>query len=170
VTKRHIHYEAAFEDFIRSRRVPYVAVDEARRALFAEANLKSLDFIVYAPSGPNLLVDVKGRQFPGAGGRSRRYWENWSTDDDVQSLSRWQTIFGREFRSLMVFVYWLTDEGCRKRFESLYRFRGIDYAMMGIWLDDYRGLARVRSPKWQTVYVPTRAFRQALRPMQWYLR
>ena len=31
MTKRHIHYEAAFEDFIRSRRVPYVAVDEARR-------------------------------------------------------------------------------------------------------------------------------------------
>ena len=41
--------------------MPYVAVDEAKRALFSTAKLKSFDFVVYSKTGPNLLVDVKGR-------------------------------------------------------------------------------------------------------------
>ena len=41
---------------------PYVAVDEAKKALFANAQLKSFDFVVYSKNGPNLLVDVKGRK------------------------------------------------------------------------------------------------------------
>jgi len=35
MTKRNNHYEAAFEDYLRSQGVPYVLVDEARRAIFA---------------------------------------------------------------------------------------------------------------------------------------
>ncbi len=59
---RSIHYEAAFEAFLRDRRVPYVAVDEAKKALFADARLKSFDFVVYSKNASNLLVDVKGRR------------------------------------------------------------------------------------------------------------
>src|SRR6476661_1686626 len=59
---RNIHYEAAFEAFLRDRGIPCVAVDEAKKALFANARLKSFDFVVYSKSGPNLLIDVKGRQ------------------------------------------------------------------------------------------------------------
>ena len=58
---RTVHYEAAFEAFLRQKGVPYVAVDEAKKALFANAKLKSFDFVVYSKNGPNLLVDVKGR-------------------------------------------------------------------------------------------------------------
>ena len=65
---RSIHYEAAFEAFLRDRGIPYVAVDEAKKALFADARLKSFDFVVYSKNGPNLLVDVKGRQLCGKGG------------------------------------------------------------------------------------------------------
>jgi hypothetical protein len=44
---RDNHYEAAFEEFLRSRGVPYVAVDEAKRSLMSDgASIKSLDFIV----------------------------------------------------------------------------------------------------------------------------
>lgn len=57
---RSNHYDAAFEEFLRARCVPYVAVDEKRRALLADSSIKSFDFIVEA-DGPNLLVDVKGR-------------------------------------------------------------------------------------------------------------
>jgi hypothetical protein len=167
VTKRHIHYEAAFEDYLRSRRLPYVAVDETRRALFAEAKLKSLDFIVYAPCGPNLLVDVKGRRFPGSGGRR---WENWSTADDVQSLGQWQDVFGHGFRSLLVFVYWLVDGAPAEGFETVHRFRDNVYGLVGIWLDQYRRRARVRSPKWRTVSVPARDFQQAIAPLAWFLK
>jgi len=34
---RNIHYEAAFEAFLRERGIPYVAVDEAKKALFSTA-------------------------------------------------------------------------------------------------------------------------------------
>ena len=55
-------YEAAFEAMLRARGIPYVPIDEAKRALFSSAKLKSFDFVVYSKTGPNLLVDVKGRQ------------------------------------------------------------------------------------------------------------
>ena len=61
---RNIHYEAAFEDYLRAKGWPYIAVDEAKKAIFAGGAIKSFDFLVYSASGPNLLVDVKGRKFP----------------------------------------------------------------------------------------------------------
>ena len=64
MAKRDNHYEAAFEAYLRDRRLPYVAVDEGRRALAADGSLKSLDFIVSPPGARSWLVDVKGRRFP----------------------------------------------------------------------------------------------------------
>ena len=61
MTRRHIHYEAAFEDYLRSRGVPYVPVDEAKRAIFAGDKLKSFDFLVYPGGQRHWIVDVKGR-------------------------------------------------------------------------------------------------------------
>jgi len=46
MANRDNYYEAAFEEFLRARRLPYIAVDEARRSLIAGGSLKSLDFIV----------------------------------------------------------------------------------------------------------------------------
>ena len=51
---RSVHYEAAFEAFLRDRGIPYVAVDEAKKALFANAKLKSFDFVVYSKNGQQL--------------------------------------------------------------------------------------------------------------------
>lgn len=58
---RHNHYELAFEAYLRQRRQPYVAVNEQKRALMADEDLKSLDFIVSVPGRQNLLIDIKGR-------------------------------------------------------------------------------------------------------------
>ena len=77
------HYDAAFEGFLRSRRIPYVAVDEQRRALLEEQSLKSMDFIVYSRQQRNLLIDVKGRRFPSGGTESGHKWENWATAEDL---------------------------------------------------------------------------------------
>jgi hypothetical protein len=47
MANRDNHYEAAFEEYLRARGIPYVAVDEARRSLMADGeSIKSLDFIV----------------------------------------------------------------------------------------------------------------------------
>ena len=52
MVKRNNHYEAAFEAYLRACRVPYVAVDEAKRSLLAGGDsVKSLDFIVTGLNG-----------------------------------------------------------------------------------------------------------------------
>jgi hypothetical protein len=75
MANRDNHYEAAFEEYLRERGVPYVAVDEARRSVLSGGgSLKSLDFIVSAPEAM-WLVDVKGRRFP-SGDEQKQYWKN----------------------------------------------------------------------------------------------
>jgi hypothetical protein len=58
MAKRHNHYEAAFEAYLRARRVPYVAVDEQRRSRLGDGTLKNVDFLVSPADGATLLVDV----------------------------------------------------------------------------------------------------------------
>ena len=87
MARRHSHYEAAFEEYLRYRCVPYVAVDEAKRSLLANGeSIKSLDFIVSSPGAITWLVDVKGRRFPSGEDQNRQYWKNWSTCDDLRSM------------------------------------------------------------------------------------
>ena len=100
---RSNHYEAAFEAYIRSLRVPCVAIDEARRAIFGENGVKNPDFLLYPRFATNLVVEVKGKR--GKNARGRRDWENWVTTDDLDGLVRWQSMFGPGFRSILAFVY-----------------------------------------------------------------
>jgi len=102
---RTIHYEAAFEGFLRHRRIPYVAVDEAKKALFANAKLKSFDFVVYPPEKPRLLIDVKGRSLRNRAKRSG--FETWATEADVSDLLQWEQVFGEGFSAVFAFVYWI---------------------------------------------------------------
>ena len=84
MANRDNHYEAAFEEYLRSRGVPYVAVDEAKRSVLSDGgSIKSLDFIVSTPGPLTWLVDVKGRRFP-SGDIQKQYWKNWSTRDDLR--------------------------------------------------------------------------------------
>src|SRR3974377_2257518 len=124
MANRDNHYEAAFEEFLRSRGVPYVAVDEAKRSLLSDGrSIKSLDFIVSGgvdvsqgvsddgSSGDaastraiTWLVDVKGRRFP-SGDVQKQYWKNWSTRDDLRSLAQWEGLFGPSLCGPFVFAY-----------------------------------------------------------------
>ena len=56
MARRHIHYEAAFEDYLRSRGLAYGAVDESRKAIFAVARVRSLDFRVLHNGGSTRRV------------------------------------------------------------------------------------------------------------------
>ncbi len=163
MTDRSNHYEAAFEARLRSWGVPYVAVDEARRALWAGQSLKSLDFIVSTPWGRNFLVDVKGRRFPGSGGR---YWKNWSFAQDLNSLESWERLFGSGFEALLVFAYWVRGERLPVPAESLFEHRGRRYGFVAMRLPEYRLHMRMISPRWGTVEVPPRRFRQLAQPLE----
>jgi len=161
---RNIHYEAAFEDYLRAKGWPYVAVDETKKAIFAGASVKSFDFLVYSQSGPNLLVDVKGRKFPdGVTGRRRgasRAWENWITRQDADGLAEWEKVFGRDFAAVLVFAYWLQGPPSRAPFEDVHLFRRNHYAFVGVPLADYLAAAHPRSTRWETLAVPSAAFQR----------
>ncbi len=179
MAQRRFHYEQAFEHYLRANRVPYVAVDEAKKALMpvaakkhaaksigTVASLKSFDFVVYAPHG-NLLVDVKGRMFgsgKAATSTSNRRYESWVTHDDVDSLTQWQKLFGPDFTAVFVFAYCLRQQPPDALFDEVFAFGDKWYALRETRFDDYVQHMVKRSGSWQTVHVPTQAFARISRP------
>lgn len=162
---RTIHYEAAFEAFLRDKGIPCVVVDEAKRALFASAKLKSFDFVVYSPKGPNLLVDVKGRQVRNRSSRSG--FETWATEQDVNDLAQWEQVFGDGYKAVFTFVYWIDPPLTAE--SGMFEFKGRWYYMLGIELAEYRNHMRRRSAKWETVALPVDDFRSLARPIDSWL-
>ena len=98
MAQRRLHYDAAFEHYLRSNQLPYVAVDEAKKALAGPRKLKSFDFVVYGSSKGNLLVDVKGRKHSG---RPNRQLDSWATEADITDMLRWEQVFGSGFRGVL---------------------------------------------------------------------
>ena len=166
MTRRHIHYEAAFEDYLRSRGIPYVPVDEQKKVIFSGARIKSFDFLLYRPGEATWLVDVKGRKFPYDTAANKRTWENWVTHDDLTGLQQWEAAFGDGFCAMFVFAYWLTGEPVPELACHVHPFRDEHYAFLCISLADYKTHARRRSTAWDTLTVPAADFRRLARPIQ----
>jgi len=182
MAQRRFHYEQAFEHYLRSNELPYVAVDEARKALAGKATrsgldaLKSFDFVVYGPRH-NQLIDVKGRKVR-VGGKDRSRadcaarpslrsgtnplqigrLETWVTQDDVDSLTEWERLFGDGFRAYFVFLYWCEAQPPDALFQEIFEFRERWYALRAVRLDRYVAHMQPRSAKWHTVSVPSRDF------------
>lgn len=165
MTQRHIHYEAAFEDYVRSRGWPYIPVNEQKKAIFSGARIKSFDFLLYRPGGTAWLVDIKGRKFPYDSKHGKRYWENWVTREDLKSLDQWEGVFGEGFLPVFVFVYWLVDGASAQLPTDIHLFRNQQYTLGWIPSKDYAAHARPRSESWNTVSVPAKTFRKLFQPL-----
>ncbi len=166
---RNVHYEAAFEAYLRQRGIPYVAVDEAKKALFYNARLKSFDFVVYSKQGPNLLVDVKGRQLRSKAGRAVSV-QTWTTEQDVVDLLQWQQVFGDDFSAILVFVYWIDPPVLGEASGAgIFEHRDRWYQMMAVELREYREHMRRRSVKWETVALSSADFKSLARPIESWL-
>jgi hypothetical protein len=168
MAKRSNHYEAAFEARVREAWVACVAIDEARRPLTDAGDVKNPDFLLYPGRGPNLVVEVKGKL--GKNALGRRPWENWVTTDDLESLSRWQAMFGPGFRAVIAFAY----AERRPEFglppgEGGFEFRGRVYRFWAIAHDDYIEHLRSRGPAWKAVAMARREFRRRVRPLTEWL-
>lgn len=162
----HFHYEEAFEDYLRSVGRPFVAVDDAKKAVFSGAQIKSFDFLVYSERQSNWLVDVKGRKLTIDRDGGRGHLENWTTRQDVVGLQQWARVFGEGFAGLIVFVYWVTHpEHGHPEVGQSHTFRGRRYLLAATPVDAYAAALRDRSRKWQTVSVPARQFRDLVRPV-----
>lgn len=175
MAQRRFHYEQAFEHYLRANRIPYVAVDEAKKSLLPATatgdtiipiKLKSFDFVVYA-ADRNLLVDVKGRMFGSVTAKtslSNRRLESWVTLDDVDSLHRWQELFGSDFEATFVFAYCLRQQPPDALFEECFSHNGKWYALREAPLAEYREQMVTRSERWKTVHLPSGAFARISRP------
>ena len=174
MANRRFHYDRAFEHYLRANAIPYVAVDEAKRALApgsetpgqltgTKTKLKSFDFVVYSNSGCNLLVDVKGRKHSGKTGRS---FQNWVTNDDVKCLRKWQGIFGDDFDPAFAFLFWCDAQPPDALFHEVFEYNERWYAVLAVRLADYAEHMRPRSAKWDTVSIPARAFDQVSLPLK----
>src|SRR5690242_2145889 len=163
---RSNHYEAAFEAFLQWHRISYVAVDETRRSMLGDLRVKNLDFIVHGDMGSRLLIDVKGRRFPGGtADKPRRVWECWCARDDIDGLEQWEDLFGADYRGLLVFTYGLSPAvELPEDTLDLWTWRGRRYLFRAVPVRDYRRHMRVRSPKWGTVHLPRAAFRELVQP------
>jgi len=169
---RSNHYEAAFEAYLRARGVGFVAVDEAKRSLLGDVDVKSLDFIVVGPDTAKLVVDVKGRKFPGGkADHPRKVWQNWTEAEDVDGLGRWATHFGPEFRGVLAFVYLIVPPfALVESTPDLFVHREKTYLMRAVAAEDYSKVMRPRSQRWETVHLSTADFRRLVRPFSEFLK
>ena len=189
MAQRHHHYERAFEGFLRARRIPYVAVDEARKSLVPDAMnvatsadatpaLKSFDFVIYGIESSlsglghlgltgNLLVDIKGRRVSSSArkGLATGRLESWATLDDIDSLAHWERLFGEGFQAAFVFVYACDAHPPDALFQEVSEARGTGYALRAVTPSANRAAMKTRSPKWRTVDIPRRVFEQISTPL-----
>jgi hypothetical protein len=166
VMDRTNHYERAFEAYLQWHGLGYIAVDETRRALLGDTPLKSVDFVVFGPGDSRLIVDVKGRRFPGGKpARPRRVWECWSTQDDVDSLGRWAELSGPGYRGVFVFAY-LLDPALQvpEDTDDQWTWQGRRYLLRAVGAADYQRHMRIRSPRWGTVWLRAQSFRELVKP------
>jgi len=162
MAQRRFHYDAAFEHYLRAKQIPYVAVDEARKAFRGQVKLKNFDFVVYGSRGMNYLVDVKGRKHSG---RSRKALDNWVTADDVDCLKQWEQVFGKGFKAAFVFLYWCEIQPPDALFIETFAYRDRWYSVLAAPVEDYEKHMTERSPKWKTVSVPAEAYGRISRPL-----
>ena len=73
-------FRETVERYLRDQGVPYINVDEAKKALFAGAKLRSFHFVVYRPDSLNWLL-----------------WAAQLRKESRQDLVEWQKIFGDGF-------------------------------------------------------------------------
>lgn len=177
MAQRRHQYERAFEAYLRSRRIPYVAVNEARKAIVppgvpfrvktdaGQEALKSFDFVVYG-SSTNLLIEIKGRRLAAPSGRAgaTARLESWVTLDDVESLGRWQELFGFGFEACFVFVYRCEQQPPDGLFQEVFEHAGSWYMLRAVLLPQYVQAMRTRSPRWRTVNLTSGDFERLSQP------
>lgn len=72
------------ELWLRHGGIPYVNVDDAKKALFAGAKLRSFHFVAYRPQGPHWLI-----------------WAGTITPETRADMIQWEQIFGEGFKAVL---------------------------------------------------------------------
>jgi hypothetical protein len=156
------HYELAFEHWLIDNKIPYIPVDEHKRAEFARSRIKCFDFLLYSTKGQIVMVEVKGRTFKGTSLANLTSLECWVTADDIDGLTNWQNLFGRDCRAVFVFAYKIEAIDVDLDGRETFDFDSNRYLFLCVSFDDYRRFMKLRSSKWRTVTLPADKFRQSI--------
>ncbi|MGH9922512.1 MAG: HYExAFE family protein [Nitrososphaerales archaeon] len=175
MTKRrgsYSEYENMFEALLREKQLPYIAINEAKRAVVNNKRIKSFDFIVSSKNGV-FLIDIKGKQFPyGKGLRETDYWENWIHDDDLDGLELWERIFrSNTAKGLLVFPYKIKFEKHINEFRCKFKFKNYWYGLVAVTPKEYRNNSKIRSSKGQVhaIYISRKLFPKVARPLDYFI-
>ncbi len=164
------HYARAFQSWLDENKVKYIAVDQSKRVAFAANRIKSFDFLLYPNSETAVLTELKGRKFKGDSLAGLKNLQNWVTADDVKGLMSWEKIFdGTIANAVFVFTYMLEKIDVDSDGEEIYDFADNRYVFLAIELDDYRKNMMVRSPRWKTVYIPAKKFKNTAKSLRQFL-
>lgn len=164
MSPRRTHYEMAFERYLDQRATPYVAVEDVRHVSSGRLGTKAFDYIVYPPGERAYLVEVKGRKSRLGRDATECRHKSWVSRADVDGLREWQRLFGPQFGTAFVFVYWLAGWP-RDAYPDGLTFVGRRYAFFVVDVPAYAAHQKPLSSRWQTVSVPVGVFRSISRPL-----
>lgn len=139
-------------------------VNESHRTMHQDRTLKSPDFIVAAPDGGFLLIEVKGRLLPRPGTTK----QSWVTRDDIASMLTWEEKFTPS-RALLAFVYQLADDAMMGQFTDHFIHRDRAYGCLTIRAGEYAERMRQRSPRWQTVHLLKADYEKIAHPLSYWI-
>ena len=165
MVSRGTEYENVFQAWLDDNFLKNIAIDQCKRKIFARNNIKSFDFLVYPKSEDFaisiVLAEVKGRKFTGTTLAGKRSFQSWVTMDDVRGLVSWQDIFACQnpCQAAFVFVYKFDQIDVESDGQDVYQYGDDNYLIYVVELANYQDRMKVRSPKWQTVYLPAKDFR-----------
>jgi hypothetical protein len=99
----HQDYVRRIEALLKDIGTPYVAVDDAKKAVFTGAKIDSFDLLIYVPQGDHLLATVlpPSRRVP--------------TKRQRDTLLQWRKVFGSGFSGAFIHA---TDEPTVQRLEG----------------------------------------------------
>jgi uncharacterized protein YlbG (UPF0298 family) len=167
---KNSHYEAAFEKILRDSGIPYIAINEFKRPIISGKPIKNFDFIVFSKKC-KYIIDIKGKSFFRKIKRKfvSSKWKNWILEDDWKGLKQWQKTFGKNFKSIIVYPYWLKNKEDIKQFHDIYYFKNKRYGIVGIYSTDFLKNRKRRSKKWNTFYIPKEKFKKFVKPIKYFI-
>jgi hypothetical protein len=152
------HYEHCFSGLLLEHGLHALAVDESRRPLWGDRELKNFDFLVNGAERV-YAIDLKGRRET-----------PWITRLDMFSMMAWQRLLGDTAQPAFVFAFYSehgAETGRIGRLDATQRMTpsGV-YRFVMLELADAQRLARPRSERWGTLGFGWTGFARAAKPLE----
>jgi hypothetical protein len=153
------HYEKAFEAYLSVNSIDYARISQESRYCGQNGKIKSFDYFIRLPDGPDMAVELKGRSFRGKTLDGLKGVQTWVSADDVEGLDNWLSL-SRDIQAAgFVFAYLIKTADFDSDGMRLFEIDGRSYAFYWVDFSRYCRFMKRRSRSWRTVYMPAESFR-----------